>query len=162
MFVQGVRTILSTEDKKLLNRLQKSFPVEVNPYAVIGAELAMGEQEVLNRVARLKQEGFIRRLGPVFDSAKLGYISRLVALSIPPEQIDKAAEVINSYTGVTHNYVRTGKYNVWFTFIAPNEERLEKALSDIRERTGPQDILILPATRLFKVNVNLPMLEDPE
>jgi DNA-binding Lrp family transcriptional regulator len=162
VLVQGVSNILSAEDKKLLNRLQDNFPVEVNPYAVIGAELDMAEQEVLDRVARLKQEGYIRRLGPVFNSAKLGYTSTLIALAVPPEQIDEAAEVINRYMGVTHNYVRAGKYNIWFTFIASSKERLEKALNNIRARTGTHEMLILPASRMFKVNVNLPMLEDPE
>lgn len=160
MFLQGVSAMLSAKDKKLLNRLQECFPVEAEPYAVIGAELGMEEQEVLNRVARLKQEGYIRRLGPIFNSAKLGYTSLLIALIVPPEKIDETAQVINRYPGVTHNYVRSGKYNVWFTFIASSTERLEKALSDICAQTEPQDMLILPATRMFKVNVNLPLLED--
>lgn len=151
--------MLSAEDKKLLNRLQEHFPVETNPYRVIGDELGMAEQEVLNRIARLKQAGYIRRLGPIFNSAKLGYTSMLVALAVSPEEVDEAAAVINRYTGVTHNYVRSGKYNIWFTFIASGKERLDKALDDIREQTGAQDVLILPATRLFKINVNLPIME---
>lgn len=139
----------------MLNRLQEHFPVVANPYAIIGAELNMDEQEVLNRVAKLKQQGYIRRIGPAFNTAKLGYISTLIALAVPEEKIDQAAEVINRYPGVTHNYVRTGTYNVWFTFIAACQAELEDALTNIREQTGLDDMLVLPATRLFKVNVNL-------
>ena len=133
--------------------------MEANPYAVIGYELNMAEEEVLHRVARLKQEGYIRRLGPIYNSAGLGYTSTLIAMSISPKKIDEAAEVINRHAGVTHNYVRSGKYNVWFTFIASGREQLEKALNEIREQTGTHDMLILPATRLFKVNVNLSIPE---
>lgn len=152
--------MLSAEDKKLLNRLQEGFPVEAMPFAVIGAELGMEEQEVLDRVARLKQAGYIRRLGPIFNSARLGYSSMLIALAVAPEKIDEAAQVINRYPGVTHNYVRSGQYNIWFTFIASSAGRLERALKEIRERTEIQDMLILPAERMFKVNVNLTMPED--
>lgn len=154
--------ILSAVDKKLLNRLQERFPVDANPYAVIAAELGIEEQEVLKRVAGLRQEGYIRRIGPIFNSTELGYTSTLIALAVPEEKIDEAAKVINRYTGVTHNYVRSGQYNVWFTFIASSQERLEAALRDIREQTGIQDMLILPATRLFKVNVNLRIPEGRE
>lgn len=155
MFIQGVSAVLSAEDIKLLNRLQEGFPVAESPYALIGAELAMDEAEVINRVGQLKQQGYIRRIGPSFNSAKLGYASTLIALAVPPEKIDETAAVINCYQGVTHNYVRTGKYNVWFTLIAAGKERLERAITEISRQTGMSDMLVLPATRLYKVNVNL-------
>lgn len=147
--------MLAAEDIRLLNRLQEGFPVAESPYALIGAELGMNEAAVINRVGQLKQAGYIRRIGPSFNSAKLGYESTLIALAVPPEIMDETAVVINSYQGVTHNYVRTGKYNVWFTLIAAGKERLEKAIKDIGEQTGISDMLVLPATRLYKVNVNL-------
>lgn len=151
--------MLSPEDKKLLQRLQDCFPVAANPYAVIGAELGMDEQEVLSRVARLKEAGYIRRIGPIFNSGALGYVSTLVALDVPPEKIDAAAEIINRYTGVTHNYVRSGRFNIWFTFTASSSGRLEAALQEIRGQTEARDMLLLPSARLFKVNVHLPIME---
>lgn len=154
--------ILSGQDKLLLNRLQKDFPVHKAPYSVIGEELGMTEQEVLERVIKLKQQGYIRRIGPFFSSHKLGYTSTLVALSVPEEAIDETAAVINRYAGVTHNYVRSGKYNMWFTFIATSEAQLQQSLADIRVQTGMTDMLILPATHMFKVNVNLRIAEDGE
>jgi len=155
-----VRAILSVEDKQLLNRIQQDFPVHTAPYAVIGTELGMTEQEVLERVARLKQEGYIRRIGPCFNSHELGYTSTLVALSIPEETIVEAAAIINRYTGVTHNYIRSGTYNMWFTFIASSQAQLEQDLADIRNQIGMTAMLVLPATHMFKVNVNLHITED--
>ena len=155
MFIQGGRAVLTAEDIRLLNRLQEGFPVAERPYALLGAELGMDEAEVINRVEQLKQAGYIRRIGPSFNSAKLGYASTLIALAVPPEKIEETAMVINSYQGVTHNYVRTGKYNVWFTLIAAGKEELEKVSQDIGKQTGISEMLVLPATRLYKVNVNL-------
>jgi hypothetical protein len=83
----------------------------------------------------------------------------LVALAVPPERIEEVAEIINRYSGVTHNYVREDEYNVWFTYIAESKEKLQQVLASIRKKTGLNDMLILPATHTFKVNVNLKLGE---
>jgi DNA-binding Lrp family transcriptional regulator len=155
-----VIAMLSIEDKLLLNRIQENFPVDARPYAVIGTQLGMPEEEVLERITRLKEAGFIRRIGPFYNSRNFGYASTLVGFAVPEDKVEDAARIINEYKGVTHNYIRSGTYNMWFTFIAASKEHLENSLNDIREKTGLHKMLILPATRMFKVNVNLRLLED--
>jgi hypothetical protein len=63
-------------------------------------------------------------------------------------------EVVNSYTGVTHNYRRAHEYNIWFTLIAPSKGEIGRTLSEISERTGVEEIMSLPAERLFKIQVD--------
>jgi hypothetical protein len=63
-------------------------------------------------------------------------------------------EVVNSYTGVTHNYRRNHEYNVWFTFIAPDKEALEKSLVEIRDKTGINDVISMSASRTFKIDAS--------
>ena len=70
---------------------------------------------------------------------------------MPPDQIESFAEVVNRYPGVTHNYQRDNTYNVWFTFIAPSMEEIENNLKQIAADTGVDDILNLPATKVFKI-----------
>ena len=139
-------------DKQILNILQTRFPVVPEPFDAVGAELGISGGEVLDRVKRLKEEGIIRRIGAVFDSRKLGYTSTLCAARVPGEKIRAFVEVVNGYRGVTHNYRRSHEYNVWFTFIAPDQAALETALDEIRQRTGVSDILNMPAVRTFKIN----------
>ncbi|HOX28981.1 MAG TPA: hypothetical protein PLQ76_07510, partial [bacterium] len=50
-----------------------------------------------------------------------GYTSTLVAAKVGPDDVDRAAEVINSFPQVTHNYERDGEFNVWFTVIARSD-----------------------------------------
>ena len=59
--------------------------------------------------------------------------------------------------GVTHNYERKHEYNVWFTLIASSQEEKERILKDLIRETKI-DILELPATRIFKIRVDLPFL----
>jgi hypothetical protein len=65
--------------------------------------------------------------------------------------------VVNAYPGVTHNYRRAHDYNVWFTLIAPSEESLLQAISEISDRTEVRDILDLRATRIFKIDAHFPL-----
>ncbi|MBW2411976.1 MAG: AsnC family transcriptional regulator [Deltaproteobacteria bacterium] len=138
-------------DKAILNRIQSDFPIISRPYLTIADELNLTEAEVLDRISRLKQTGVIRRIGGNFVPAKLGYVSTLCAAKVPEEKIERFADVVNRFPGVTHNYLRENSFNVWFTFIAPSMEEIEQNLKDIEQETGITEILNLPATRVFKI-----------
>ena len=137
-------------DKKILNIIQKNFPLEAEPFKAVAEKIGISEEEALDRIRRMKQEGIIRRIGAVFDSRKLGFVSRLCAGRVPEEKLKDFIEVVNSYPGETHNYRRNHEYNVWFTFIVPDEAALKQSLAEIRDRTGISDILDMRATRTFK------------
>ena len=138
-------------DRRILNRIQSDFPVSPRPFDVIARELDMTEPDVLERLRRLKADGIIRRIGGNFVPGKLGFVSTLCAARVPAERIDAFAGAVNCYSGVTHNYQRDNDYNVWFTFIAPSMAEIEANLETIRRETGVEEILNLPATRVFKI-----------
>lgn len=148
---------LDAIDRQLLNILQQSFPIDARPYKALGDLTGISEEEALERVARLRETGVIRRLGGVFDSPKLGYVSTLCAVSVPESSIDQAAALINPLPGVTHHYVRDHHYNLWFTLIAPSQERLTLTLSQLEhqlmQEAGASPILNLPALETFKIKV---------
>jgi len=133
-------------DKGIVNRIQSDFPITSRPYLALAEELNLTEKKVLQRVARLKEIGIIRRIGGNFVPGKLGFVSTLCAARVPVDQIDRFADVVNRYSGVTHNYQRDNQYNVWFTFIAPSMDEIDENLKQIAEETGISDILNLPAT----------------
>lgn len=138
-------------DRDLLNRIQSGFPISDRPYRIIAADFGLSEQEVIERLSKLKKNGVIRRIGANFFPEKLGYVSTLCAARVPGDKIDAFAAAVNRYSGVTHNYQRESRYNIWFTFIAPSREAIAANLKEITEKTGVADILNLPATRVFKI-----------
>lgn len=140
--------------KRMLDIIQSGFPLEPDPYAVLAAQLDAPRASVIDALDSLFQEGTVRRVGASFSSAKLGYASTLCAAAVEPSRLEETVEVINSYPGVTHNYHRENRYNVWFTLIAPSPQAAEAVLTEIRAKTGCADILNLPATRLFKIRVD--------
>mgnify|MGYP001079147591 CR=1 FL=1 len=138
-------------DRKILNRIQSRFPITPRPFLTIADELGLTEEEVISRTVHLKNSGIIRRIGANFVPGKLGFVSTLCAAKVPEENVERFAEVVNRFPGVTHNYLRDNAFNVWFTFIAPSREEIEKNLQKIAEETGIDEILNLPATKVFKI-----------
>jgi len=144
---------LNENDRKLLNIVQKDFPVCKNPYRVIGEKIGLSEAEVLERLRDLKRQGIVRRIGGVFDSKKLGYKSCLIAVRVTPEKLEEVAAFINRFPGVTHNYRRTHSFNLWFTLTASSEEKFDEIIDLIKRRPGVEQLELLPAIRVFQTQV---------
>ena len=142
---------LDDTDRKILNRIQSDFPITSRPYLSIAEQLGLSEQDVIRRLTRLKNHDIIRRIGGNFYPEKLGFVSTLCAARVPEDKIDRFADVVNRYTGVTHNYERDSVFNIWFTFIAPSRADIAEKLAEISRETGVTEILNLPATDVFKI-----------
>lgn len=151
--------LMDDTDKKILDIIQSGFPLDPRPYAVVGEQLGVSEDEVLSRVRGLRESGVIRRIGANFQSKKLGWVSTLCAAKAPKDKLDEFVETVNAYSGVTHNYLRAHEFNVWFTFIAPGMDHVEDCLAEITARTGIK-VLNLPASKMFKIKVDFKMNEE--
>ena len=84
----------------------------------------------------------------------------LVAAKVDSENPHRAAQIINSHPGVSHNYLRTHEFNLWFTIATPpdSELGLEGTLEVLAAGlTGAESIRQLPTLKLFKINMNLEM-----
>jgi len=145
---------MNSTDRKILNEIQSDFPITSRPYQDLGRRLNLTEDGVMSAVRRMKEEGIIRRIGGNFHSSRLNFVSTLCAAKVPQERIDRFVEAVNRHPGVTHNYLRNNPYNIWFTFIAEDMRFIENALKEISEETGIEEILNLPAIKMFKIKVD--------
>lgn len=144
---------LSDKERSLLTLIQSGFPLEPRPYAVLGEELGIGEDEALELVRGLRGKKIIRRIGANFQSSSLGFRSTLCAAKVPADKLELFIETVNARPGVTHNYLRDHAYNIWFTLIGPSWEQVLEEVRNIEERTGVA-VLNLPAARLYKIKVD--------
>ncbi len=147
--------VIEDLDRQLLNELQQEFPLSSHPFALIGNKLGISENETLSRVTDLSDNGIIRQISAIFDTRRLGYDSCLVAMQLPPQLLDAAAEEINKHQGVSHNYSRSHIFNLWFTIATPPGVDLIQEVRRISNITRPEAVLILPALRVFKIRVQL-------
>jgi siroheme decarboxylase len=155
----GSAVPLDELDKRLLNLLQGRFPLAPRPYAEVARLADVSEEEVLRRTRRLLDERIIREITPIYDTRVLGYKSMLVAARVDPENPWRAAKIINSHPGVSHNYLRDHDFNIWFTIATEPGSKLglDGTLEVLRRLTGAESVRQLPTLRLFKIRMDLEM-----
>jgi DNA-binding Lrp family transcriptional regulator len=141
-------------DRLLLTLIQRQFPISERPYAELAEKTGVTESEAIARIEAMREEGLIRRMGASLNPRALGYVSTLAAARVAPGKVVSAADYINSFSEVTHNYERDDAFNIWFTVIARDEEALAAIIDDIRNNSGADEVIDLPATHIFKIKVN--------
>ena len=160
----GAAVPLDDLDRKLLNLLQGSFPLEPRPFARVAELAGVSEEEVMARTQRLLDDRIIRQVTPIFDTRALGYKSMLVAAKIDAEHPHRAAKVVNAHPGVSHNYLRNHEFNLWFTIAVEPDSKLglEGTLEVLGAEAGAESIRQLPTLKLFKIRMDLEMEGDTE
>jgi DNA-binding Lrp family transcriptional regulator len=160
----GAAIPLDDTDKRLLNLLQGSFPIARRPFAAVAELAGIGEDEVVSRTQRLLEKRIIREITPIFDTRALGYESMLVAAKVDAQHPHRAAGIINTHPGVTHNYLRNHDFNLWFTLAVEPDSPLgmQGTLEVLKERTGAESIRQLPTLKLFKIRMDLEMVEGTD
>ena len=151
--------VLNSLDRDILDMLQNEFPISVHPYRQIADIMGIDESTLLQRIKYLKDIGIIRRIGGIMDSRSLGFYSVLCAGAVEEDRIDRVAQRISAEPGVTHNYRRNHRLNLWFTLTAPNQEKVELILHNLEKELGIT-VHTMPAERIYKIKLSLPMQED--
>jgi len=166
-------------DARLIERLHGGFPLVERPFAQVGRELAMSEDEVLERLASLLGHGVLTRFGPLFQIERGGGAFVLAAMAVPDARFDAVAEQVNAWPEVAHNYrresanagaapaagcgcacadagARPADLNMWFVVAAESAAAAEGVLQRIEADTG-LTVWCFPKEREFKVELKLPL-----
>lgn len=123
-------------DRALINRLQYGIAVEAEPFAAVAQELKITAEEVVVRLQRLRDEGWLTRFGPMYHAEEMGGALTLAAMSIPPEDFERVAAQVNALPEVAHNYERDHELNMWFVLATEQPEQIAEAIGRIEAETG--------------------------
>ena len=132
--------------------MQDGLVVCRRPFARLAEKLSTDEKTVLTETEALKKAGVIRRIGALIDYRALGLVSTLVAAAVREDKLEVVAAAVSGLEGVSHNYQRQHKYNLWFTLQAESERDIESILSGLSADFGVQ-FHSLPVERIFKLDV---------
>lgn len=138
---------LDATDRAIINRLQDGLPASLTPFAAAADDLGIAEDDLLQRLARLRAEGFLSRLGPMYNAQHFGGGLSLCAMAVPEERFEEVAHIVNGLPEVAHNYARDHRFNMWFVLATEDEAAIAAAIARIEALT---DIKVL----------NLPKLEE--
>jgi DNA-binding Lrp family transcriptional regulator len=158
---QSVTEFPDNIDLLLLDALQDDIPFIPDPWEIIGKRIGISAEEVLIRLTRMTDAGFIRGIVPTLESAKIGsLVSTLVAMRVSDDKLAHVVSVVNSYSEVSHNYLRIHEYNLWFTLAAPSQACIDTITNEILNKTGlsSDDMLNLYTEKKYKIDVRFPIL----
>jgi len=141
-------------DRALINTLQDGLPVVAQPFAVTAEELGTTEEDVIERIQRLLEEGCLTRFGPMFDADKMGGAVSLCAMQVPEEDFEAVADKVNAFAGVAHNYARSHALNMWFVVATEHPDQLQEVVGRIEEVTG-LPVYHMPKLEEFYVGLRL-------
>lgn len=151
-------TQLSTEDRALIKIVQRGLPIVSRPYAEIAERLSTTEQDVIQRLQKLINDGSIKRYGVVVRHRELGYKANgMVVWDVPDDRVSELGSCIGKFPSVTLSYRRPRRrpdwpYNLFTMVHGRNREEVKQKVEEIVETCGLQDIdhTILFSTRRFK------------
>ena len=154
-------TRLDATDRRLIDRLHGELPLTERPFADVGHELGLSEDEVLERLRRMLADGTLTRFGPLFQIERAGGQFVLAAIEVPTADFERFAALVNSLPEVAHNYRREHRLNMWFVVAAESQAAADAALARIAQVTGLQ-VFAFPKEREYFVGLRLSALEAGE
>jgi len=123
-------------DRNIINNLQGGFPISERPYADAAKQLGITENELIERLTKLLEQGILSRFGPMYHAERLGGGLTLAALSVPEADFEQVAAQVNAFPEVAHNYAREHELNMWFVLATEQPERIDEVISEIEAKTG--------------------------
>lgn len=105
---------LESADYALAAALEGGLALTSRPYALLAASLAVSEEAVRARLARLLELGVIRRFGVVVRHHELGYAANaMVVWDVPDEAVSEIGRLLAQQSAVTLCYRRPRRLPDW-------------------------------------------------
>lgn len=139
-------------DKRIVNALQGGFPICERPFAVAGEKIGIGEDELIERIRRLCDNGTLSRFGPMFNAERIGGGVLLATMAVPEDRFDAVAREVNAHVEVAHNYRREHALNMWFVLASETPERIDAVMAEIEREIG---LAVLPMPKVEEYFVGL-------
>lgn len=146
---------MNSIERELLNLVQREFPLEKQPFAVIASRLGIAERECIAMLKRLHEQGILREIRPVVNWKEVGYSSILIGITVDPEKVDAVALAINTLPGVTHNYLREGSINLWCTLTYDGNAEKQHDVAFMRALPGVVDLKEFASEKTYKIGLVL-------
>jgi DNA-binding Lrp family transcriptional regulator len=142
-------------DKKIIGLLQGDLPLDPKPFAILAESIGISEDELIERVISMKENGIIRRFGATLRHQEAGFSSNAMgAWLVPDERIEEVGRAMASFREVTHCYHRRPqkdwKYNLYTMIHGDTRDECYGIARRISQATGIDDYVLLFSEKEFK------------
>ncbi|WP_297528208.1 siroheme decarboxylase subunit beta [Thiohalobacter sp.] len=105
---------LDALDEVLVGLIQNGLPLVSRPYAWLGKQAGCSETEVIDRLARFREQGLFKRFGVVVRHHELGYrANAMVVWDVPDNQVAEIGRQLASVPWVNLCYRRPRRLPDW-------------------------------------------------
>ncbi len=143
-------------ERAVLGLVQNNLPDSLTPYADIAESVGCTEEEVLQLLEKLKNDGAIRRFGASIKHQKTGWdFNAMVAWVVSEEDADAFAKIAVSYNNISHCYFRPSSAADWpytlFTMVhGRSENECQETIVALQKATNTVDYAALKSIQEFK------------
>lgn len=148
---------LSELDKTLINLLQDGFPLTPRPFLTVAEQVSneeenVSEEEVMQCIQNLLDEGILTRFGPMYQAERMGGGLTLAAMTVIDADYDRVCAQVNAFSQVAHNYRREHELNMWFVIATESPEEIKDCIEEMEATTGYQ-VFNMPKEEEFYVGL---------
>lgn len=146
----------SEQEQGILRIVQKNLPDSLTPYADIAKEVGCTEEDVLQLLRGMKEEGSIRRFGASLKHQKVGYdYNAMVAWKVDEAHVDEIGKKVAEHPLISHVYYRPSNAEDWpYTLYTMMHGRFDgehlDVIKELQKNTNLQEYLVLKSIKELK------------
>ncbi|WP_407357126.1 siroheme decarboxylase subunit beta [Methanolobus sp. WCC5] len=142
-------------DERILKITQNGIPLKKSPFADIAIELRISEQEIIDRLRKMKEDDVIRRFGASIGHRDIGIVANAMCVwNVPDERVEEVGTIMAGFEEVTHCYERPRApgwdYNLFTMVHSYTREDCQEVAARISQATGIDDYKLLFSQIEFK------------
>lgn len=147
---------LSPSERAVLRIVQNTIPDSPTPFWDIARKLDLTEEQVLQLLRRLKEDGSIRRFGATLYHQEAGYGANVMVawLVEPKEAVERISRIMTARSEITHCYERRTcpewPYNLYTMIHGKSRDHCRRIVLDLAEQTGLDRYELLFSDRELK------------
>lgn len=129
-------------DLMILKNLKNGIPLVDEPYKEVAERIGVGQQEIVDRLSRMKEENILRRFAASLDQFSLGInANAVVAWEVPHDQIEKVARELVESDLFSHCYQRgivpgVWEYNLYTVIHGRDRRSILESMDSLSQEIG--------------------------
>lgn len=147
--------MIDETDKKIIQLIQGDLPLDSRPFERMAEQIGITEEEMVQRIKVLKEEGIIRRFGATLRHQEAGFSSNaMVAWVVPEERVEEVGKILAGFRQVTHCYHRRPqkdlKFNLYTMVHGKDRGACHLIAEKMSARAGIEDYVLLFSEKEYK------------
>jgi DNA-binding Lrp family transcriptional regulator len=148
-------SMLDDLERKIVHYLQGNLPLTDRPFAVLAEKIGIHEEELIEKIKLLKEQGILRRFGANLNHRLAGFkANAMVAWYIPEDKMDIIGPLMATFKEVSHCYQRKihekWKYNLFTMVHGKSKKDCQDIARRIAENTGINEYIVLLTLKEYK------------